>query len=225
MEPGLHQRLEEPFDHHLGDAVGNRGNPQRPRLAVTLRYVDPPHRRRKVAAGGHPIPELVEVVRKISLEVRNRLAVHPSRSLVGSDLFVGFPHLPFRNVERLCSIHGAPPVPGWLPSRAEQRNPFAPAPLQRLRRYSGLPRPCAPHRYSHPRRDRLLGFLPSHRSDRFPRSMQKPASESRRLHAGCRLGSNQAVPQTVPGLTTSPRFRHRPYAFDTSSAVCFRSSP
>ena len=170
VEPGLHQRLEEPFDHHLGDAVGNRGNPQRPRLAVTLRYVDPPHRRRKVAAGGHPIPELVEVVRKISLEVRNRLAVHPSRSLVGSDLFVGFPHLPFRNVERLCSIHGAPPVPGWLPSRAEQRNPFAPAPLQRLRRYSGLPRPCAPHRYSHPRRDRLLGFLPSHRSDRFPRS-------------------------------------------------------
>jgi len=22
VEPGLHQRLEEPFDHHLGDAVG-----------------------------------------------------------------------------------------------------------------------------------------------------------------------------------------------------------
>ena len=32
LEPGLHHRLEEPFDHHLGDAVGNRGNPQRPRL-------------------------------------------------------------------------------------------------------------------------------------------------------------------------------------------------
>ena len=70
---------------------------------------------------------------KLSVPIRRERpsssAVHASRSLVGSDLFVGFPHLPFRNVERLCPIHGAPPVPGWLPSRAEQRNPFAPAPL------------------------------------------------------------------------------------------------
>ena len=61
--------------------------------------------------------------------------------------------------------------------------------------------------------------------DRFPRSVQEPSSESRRLHAGCRLGRNQDTPQTRPGLTTSPRFRHRRYAFDTSSAVCLRSSP
>ena len=210
--------------NHLGDAIGDRGNPQRPRFAIALRYIDPSHRRRKVTAGRQSIPELVEVVRKISLEVRNRLAVNASRSLVGSDPFVGFPHLPFRNVKRLCSIHGAPPVAGWPPSRAEQRNPFAPAPLQRLHHYYGLLRPCAPHRYSHPRRGRLLGFLPSHRGDRFPRSAREPGSRSRRLHAGCRLGSNQATPQTDPGLTTSPRFRHRPYAFDTSSAVRFRSS-
>jgi len=224
VERRLHKWLQEPFDHRLGNAVGDRGNPQRSRLAIVLRYINPSYRRRKVTAGRHPIPELVEVVRKISLEVRNRLAVHASRSLVGSDPFVGFPHLPFRNVERLCSIHGAPPVAGWLPSRAEQRNPFAPAPLQRLHRYYGSLRPCAPHRYSHPRRGHLLGFLPSHRGDRFPRSTQEPGSESRRLHAGCHLGSNQAVPQTDPGLTTPPRFRHRPYAFDTSSAVCSRSS-
>jgi len=42
--------------------------------------------------------------------------------------------------------------------------------------------------------------------------------------AGCHLGRNQDIPQTCPGLTTSPRFRHRLYAFDTSSAVCLRSS-
>ena len=72
VEAWLHQRLQVPLDHHLGDAVGDRGNPQRPRLAIALRYVDPPHRRRKVAARRQPIPELVEVVRKISLEVRNR---------------------------------------------------------------------------------------------------------------------------------------------------------
>src|SRR5215470_20185754 len=69
-----------------------------------------------------------------------------------------------------------------------------------------------------------LDFSPSHRGDRFPRSMQEPSSESRRLHTGCRLGQNQDTPQTCPGLTTSPRFRHRLYAFDTSSAVCLRSS-
>jgi hypothetical protein len=134
VESGFHQRFQEPFDNHLGNAVGDRGNSQRPCLAIALRYVDPPHRRRKVAAGRQSIPELIEVVLKISLEVRDRLVVHTSRSLVGSDPFVGFPHLPFRNIERLCSIHGAPPVAGWLPSRAEQRDPFAPAPLQRLRR-------------------------------------------------------------------------------------------
>jgi hypothetical protein len=46
-----------------------------------------------------------------------------------------------------------------------------------------------------------------HRGDKFPRSVQEPV-----------LGRNQAIPQTRPGVTTSPRFRHRRYAFDTSSA-------
>jgi hypothetical protein len=52
----------------------------------------------------------------------------------------------------------------------------------------------------------MRGSLPSHRGDRFPRSAQEPGSESRRLHAGCRLGRNQDTPQTRPGLTTSPGF-------------------
>src|SRR5208282_684795 len=114
-----------------------RGNPQRPRLAVTLRYVDPSHRRRKVAARRQSIPELVEVVRKISLKVRNRLTVNASRPLVGSDPLVSLPYLPFRNCIRLCSIHKDPPVAGCPRSRAEQRNPFAPTPLQDLQHYYG----------------------------------------------------------------------------------------
>jgi len=113
MEMRLHEWLQNPFDHHLGDSVGDRWNPKRPRSSsLSLRDVNPSHRRRKVAARRHSIPDLVEVVRQISLEVRNRLAVHASRTLVGSDLFVGFPDLPFRNVERLCSIHEVPPVAG-----------------------------------------------------------------------------------------------------------------
>src|SRR5580698_4749466 len=73
VEAWLHHRFQMPFDHHLGDAISDRGNPQRARLAIALWYVDPPHRWRKVAAGRQTIPEFVEVVPKISLEVRNRV--------------------------------------------------------------------------------------------------------------------------------------------------------
>jgi hypothetical protein len=59
-----------------------------------------------------------------------------------------------------------------------------------------------------------LGFLPSHRDDRFPRSVHEPGSSSRRLYAGHRPGSKQAPPGLVlgfwspPVLMPSARFRH-----------------
>jgi len=46
---------------------------------------------------------------------------------------------------------------------AEQRSPFGPAPLQSLRPYYGLLRPCASHRYSDPRGLSRLRSLPLHR--------------------------------------------------------------
>src|SRR5499433_4609981 len=82
-----------PFDHHLGDAISNRRDPQRAHPAIALRYVDPPHRWRKVAARRQTIPKFIEVVFKISLKIRNHLAVYASRPLVGSDPLIGFPHL------------------------------------------------------------------------------------------------------------------------------------
>src|SRR6267154_2333128 len=48
-------------------------------------------------------------------------------------------------------------------AKAEQRSPFAPAPLQDLPRYYELLRPCAPHRYSDPRGLSRLRSLPLHR--------------------------------------------------------------
>src|SRR5262245_59429864 len=163
-------------------------------------------RNRGIAARRQPVPELVEVVREISLEVCNRLVVDACRSLIGSYALVRFPHLPFRNVERLCPIHEAPPIAGWSQARAKQRSPFAPVPLRDLHHYYGLLRPCAPHRYSCSHGGLPFERLPWHRGDRFPRSVHEPDPESRRLHAGCRPGSNQAVPRTRPGATTSPRF-------------------
>src|SRR4029077_11211969 len=101
------------------------------------------HRRREVAPRGQPVPELVEVTGEAGLKLRNRLSVYASRSLVGLHLLEGFPDLPLRDVERLCLGHAAPPVPGWPPAAAGYRSPFGPVPLQDLRPYYGLLRPCA----------------------------------------------------------------------------------
>src|ERR1039458_6935732 len=62
--------------------------------------------------------------------------------------------------ERLCRGHAAPPVTGWPPAAAGYRSPFGPVPLQDLRPYYGLLRPCAPHRYSGSRGGFPLELLP-----------------------------------------------------------------
>src|ERR1019366_2345920 len=117
----------------------------------------------------------------------------------------------------------APPVTGWPGGVAEQRSPFGPAPLQSLRPYYELLRPCAPHRYSGPcgfsRLDASL-YIGATGSQR---SVQEPDPASRRLHAGCRPGTLQANPRAYPGSSTLLRFRHPLWHFDTSSAVRFRS--
>jgi len=43
-----------------------------------------------------------------------------------------------------------------------------------------------------------FGFLPLHRSRRFPRSLQKPVPGSRHLHAGHRPDSKQASSGLIP---------------------------
>jgi hypothetical protein len=76
---------------------------------------------------------------------------------------------------------------GRLP-KAGYRCPFGPAPLQDFQPYCGQLRPCVLHRSIDPHRGHRFERFPSHQDDRFPRSVQKPVSESRRLRAGCRSG-------------------------------------
>src|SRR5215472_6441916 len=111
MEHRLQIRPQVASGALLGDTVGDRRAAQRARATVGLRNLDPPHRRRKIAPRRQPVPELVEVVRKINLEVCNRLCVYPSRSLVGLHTFEGFPDFPLGDVERLCLAHGLLPSP------------------------------------------------------------------------------------------------------------------
>ena len=185
----------------------------------------PPHRWREVAPRRQPVPEPVEVAGKSSLELRNRLSIHSSRSPVGLHLLEGLPDFPLRDVERLCLGHAAPPVTGWPPTSAGYRSPFGPVPLQNLHPYYGLLRPCAPHRYSGSCGGLPLELLPWHRGDRFPRSTKEPDPGSRRLQAGCRSGRASGLrPNSSQGPLPSPWFRHRPVNFGTSSAVRLRSS-
>src|SRR5215472_17299957 len=102
----------------------------------------------------------------------------------------------------------APPVSSWPVADAEQRNPFAPAPLQGLRGYYGLLRPCAPLRYSRPRAVGAACGLSLHvigvTRHRFSRSIRKPGRAARRRHAGCRSGSIRASPELIPEEGSPP---------------------
>src|SRR3954452_7131450 len=153
MEMRLHEWLQNPFDHHLGDSIGDRWNTKRPRSSsFSLWDVNPSHRRRKVAARRHSIPDLVEVVRQISLEVRNRLAVHASRTLVGSDL----PKKPPLRPGRHQPVGGRSPAT-WPASGGWRGRAAGSAPRSRKRRdrhspsrdagrYRRAPRSCGPWR-------------------------------------------------------------------------------
>src|ERR1700674_4866141 len=111
VEHRLQNGLQVTTGDLLGNAVGDSWNPQRPRPAICLRNTDPQYRRRKIAPRRQPVPELVEVVPKISLELRNRLSVYPSRSLVRLHTFESFPDLPLGDLERLRLVHGLLPFP------------------------------------------------------------------------------------------------------------------
>ena len=207
MEHGVQARLQISADNLLCD----RGRPpleyptatSRPRLGD----VHPPHRWREVAPRGQPVPELVEVARKSSLKLRNRLSIYASRSRLA------FTFLKASQTSRFGMSNGFALVMRLLPSpvdrlpSAEHRSPFGPVPLQSLHPYYGLLRPCAPHRYSGSCGDLPLELLPWHRSDRFPRSTKEPDLGLRRLQAGCRSGRAPGLrPNSFQGPLPSPGF-------------------
>jgi hypothetical protein len=112
MKVLFQDRLKIPFGYRLGNAVGYRWNPQRPRPPIVLRYIHPTHGRWKIAARGHPIPDLKEIILQILFKLCKGLPIYPSCSLVPLNPFVRLPHLPFGNTKRLCLIHKAPPIAG-----------------------------------------------------------------------------------------------------------------
>jgi len=97
-------------------------------------------------------------------------------------------------------------------AKAEQRSPFARAPLQSLQRYYRLLRPCAPRRYSRPRGWCRLWLLPSRcwRDGAQVLTFRTKAWSSF-APPTCRmpLGPYQGISRADPGGRVIPRFWHR----------------
>src|SRR5262249_18100261 len=153
------------------------------------------------------VPELVEVARKVGLELRNRLSVYASRPLVGLHTLEGFPDFPFGDLERLCLVHGLLPFPvGPWP----RPNNAAPSLQPHYRSFIVTTGCSAP-----PLRFSIIALtigdvcvLSLHAvgvtKHRFSRSVRKPGRASRRLHAGCRSGSIRASPELIPEEGSPP---------------------
>src|SRR5256714_14634027 len=117
----------------------------------------------------------------------------------------GLPDFPFRNLERLCLVHGLLPFPvGQWP----RPNNAAPS-LQPITEPSSLRRAAPPLRSASvlsPSRLEPLVACPLPSENRFSRSIRKPGRASRRLHAGSRLGSLRTSPQLIPEEWPPPGF-------------------
>ena len=102
MEPRLHQRLQIHGRDRLSDPVGDRGHAEHSDpAAMRLGDLHRPDRRRKVGPRAHPIPDPVEVVPQIGLELVQRLPVHSRGTLVGRNPPIRLPHHRLGNRKRL----------------------------------------------------------------------------------------------------------------------------
>ncbi len=87
---GVEDRLQLLLQQHggcsLGDAVGHRGHAEHPDPSpMVLGDLHRSHGHGEVAAGAHPVPELVEVVDLVGLELGDAGGVHSRRPIVGTD--------------------------------------------------------------------------------------------------------------------------------------------
>ena len=205
MEVRLHQWLQVPLDHRLCNPI-RYGRYAQPSLAtVLLRYCYRPDRRREVRPRRHAVPNLVEVVLQVPLELLDRFRIDSGCSFVCPDPFVCLPYLLPGDTKRLCSVGRLLP-PSWLTLLPRwMTRPLRSVRFPELPRYYGSLRPCASHRYSHPRGSTTwISPLASRR--------QVPTFHTRAWSRVtpplCRVPPSQAAGSrwTRPGPTTRPGF-------------------
>src|SRR6266581_1617039 len=91
------------------------GHAEQARPSRGLRYLHCPHRRREVRARRHPVPDLIEAVPQILLEVLDGHAVRPGGTAVRLHALPRLPHQALGYVKRLSfrtrHAHSSPPGP------------------------------------------------------------------------------------------------------------------
>ena len=92
MEMGFHQWLQVPLSDCLRYPVTDSRNPELSDTSIGFRYFNPKYRRRHVTARGHPIPDLVQPIVSVLIELLHCLPIHTGPTLGTLDVPVGVPH-------------------------------------------------------------------------------------------------------------------------------------
>ena len=130
MKLGFQDRFQVPLDHHLSYSVRDRRNSERPSSSrISLWYINAAHGWRKVASGTHPIPDPIEVLTQVSVEVLDSLTVNSRRPLVCLHLLIRLPHITLVNTKRPCFIHESHPLFGLLTGRSRMTAPLRSDPI------------------------------------------------------------------------------------------------
>jgi len=182
------------------------------------------HGRRKVAAGTHPIPDPIEIIFSNPFQSpRSIVPSTPAAPLLAFTCLYASHTSRFRYTKCLASFMSVLPLRVAHTLKPDDDAPSVQSHYKTFNPITGVSAPV-------PRIDTLtlmaaghLGFS-LHRDDRFLRSLSKPVSCSRRLHAGRRLGNKQAPPNPCSQDRSQILVSTSLFSYDTSSAVHSRSS-
>src|SRR5438874_1777437 len=100
VELRLHQPLQEHGHHRLGNSVSYGRYSENSDPSCCFRDFHGFYRRWEIRSGRHPVPQPVQVIAQILLELPDRLPVHSRRALIGLDPLIRLPDHLLRNLER-----------------------------------------------------------------------------------------------------------------------------
>ena len=204
-----------PLDHHLGDPVGNRWNPERPgSSSIALRYVNATHGWGKVASRRHSVPDPIEVLTQIPVEILDRTARPLQPPLGWPSLACTLPTPRVWAIQNgLASTMVVIPFQVATGIKLNDDAPSVRSHCRTFQPYYGRLRPCAPHRYSDPHGDWTAWVSPSHPTGRqVPVFLTEACPEV--TPPSCRTTPVGAVTRyrptlARPGQKSGPRFRRR----------------
>lgn len=109
MEDRVQFWFDEKLDDGLRNTVRDRGHSQLARASRCLGNLNLLDRRREVRPRRHPVPQLVQILRQILLEVGDGLIIDAGSTAVGLDLLVCLPYRALRYAVRFRRGHAAHP--------------------------------------------------------------------------------------------------------------------